>query len=91
MARSCRPLASAVARRTPCGQRPVEGNAFGGLRPSASKIKDKKKAGAPRVFSLLFDCLLDKVGKPTERNRPEARGRWRDSLAKPERYGIMGT
>ncbi len=41
---------------------------------------------------LLFDCL-DKVGKPTERNRPEARGQvtgtaWQNL----ERYGMgLGT
>ncbi len=42
------------------------------------------------AFSLAFD-VFDKVGKLTERNRPEARGQVGGTVkVKPERYGIMG-
>ncbi len=57
------------------------------------KIKDKREKALPSTasaFSLLSLIVFDKVGKPTERNRP-IRGQVEGQLTKPERYGIMGT
>ncbi len=85
-ARSCRLSERRVARRTPCGQRLARqcvSEASVRRRPGKTKQgKEKARPEQPRVhLNLFFDCL-DKVGKPTERNRPEARGRFAGQLGK---------
>ncbi len=61
-------------RDTP-GQRPQEQCVWRfSVRRRPGKIKDNKKkeqGQAPRVHLACFLIVFDKVGKPTERNRPE--------------------
>ncbi len=83
-----------VAHDLAYGQRPQQSS--GGLAEAvgdpgkSKKTKEKGKAEHHDAFSLLFDCL-DKVGKPTERNRQRPAVKLAGQLGKTERYGIMGT
>ncbi len=62
------------------------------VRRRLAKSKTKEKTKAEPQSALALTVSLNKVGKPTRTEPQKARGQTgRDSLAKTERYGIMGT
>ncbi len=54
-----------------------------------AKSKERQAEGTASTFNLLL-IVFDKVGKPTEQNRPEGPGQLAGQLSR-ERYVIMGT